>query len=71
MVTLEATERCILRGYAQYNPGDRVAFSDEEAIRILDEFPDGWRECRREDAKAKALDAPSTSKMVKAPERKK
>ncbi len=71
MVTLEATQRCILRGYAQYNPGDRIAVSDEEAIRLLDEFPDGWRECRREDAITKAPNSPSAHKMVKQPEKKK
>lgn len=71
MVTLEAQAPCIITGYGLYNKGERATFSDEEAVRLLDEFPDGWRECRREDAKVKALDAPPTNKMVKAPERKK
>lgn len=71
MVTLEAQESCILRGYGLYNKGDRAFFHEEEALKLLDEFPNGWRECRREDAKVKALDAPPVNKMVKAPERKK
>jgi hypothetical protein len=71
MVVLEATGPCIIRGFGQYNRGERATFSDEEAVRLLDEFPDGWRECRHEDAKVKALDAPTHSKMQKAPERKK
>jgi hypothetical protein len=71
MVTLEATERCIIKGYAQYNPGDRAVFSDEEALNLLEQFPNGWRECHREDAKLKAPSAPPTHKMVKTPERKK
>jgi hypothetical protein len=71
MVTLEATERCIIKGYAQYSPGDRAIFSDEEALSLLEQFPNGWRECHREDAKPKAPSVPPTHKMVKAPERKK
>jgi hypothetical protein len=71
MVVLEATAPCIIRGYGQYNRGERAVFSDEEAVRLLDEFPDGWRECHHEDAKIKALTAPQQNKMQKAPERKK
>ena len=71
MVTLEAQMPCNIQGYGYYNKGERAAFSDEKALQLLEEFPDGWRECRREDAKVKALDAPPTNKMVKAPERKK
>lgn len=71
MITLEATGSLIIRGYAQYNKGDRASFTEEEALKLLDEFPDGWRECHREDAKPKALDTPPVHKMVKAPERKK
>ncbi len=71
MVILEVQEPCILSGYGAYNKGERVSFSEEDAIRLLDQFPDGWRECRREDAKVAALDAPPKNKMVKAPERKK
>lgn len=70
MVILEAQAPCIIRGYGRYNTGERAAFSDEEAVQLLDEFPDGWLECRREDAVSKALSAPS-NKMLKAPERKK
>lgn len=71
MIVLEALEPCIIRGYAQYNKGERAFFSEEEALKLLDEFPNGWRECRREDAKPKAPTAPPVHKMVKAPERKK
>lgn len=71
MVTLEATGSIIVRGYAQYNKGDRASFSEEEAISLLEQFPDGWRECHREDAKPKALEAPPVHKMVKHAERKK
>lgn len=71
MVTLEATGSLIVRGYAQYNKGDRASFSEEEALSLLEQFPDGWRECHREDAKPKALDAPPVNKMVKQAERKK
>ena len=71
MVLLEATESMIVRGYAQYNKGDRASFSDEEALRLLDEYPEGWRECHREDAKPKAPSGPPVNKMVKQPERKK
>lgn len=71
MITLEATGSLIIRGYAQYNKGDRASFTEEEALKLLDEFPDGWRECHREDAKPKALDTPPVNKMVKSPERKK
>lgn len=72
MVVLEAQEPSILRGYGYYNKGDRAVFSDEEAVRLLDEFPDGWRECRREDAKmVKAPEAPPVNKMVHKAERKK
>ena len=71
MITLEATGSLIIRGYAQYNKGDRASFTEEEALRLLDEFPDGWRECHREDAKPKALEAPPVNKMVKHAERKK
>lgn len=71
MVTLEATGSLIIRGYAQYNKGDRAFFSEEEALQLLEQFPDGWRECHREDAKPKALDAPPVNKMVKQAERKK
>ena len=71
MVTLEATGSLIIRGYAQYNKGDRASFSEEEALKLLDEYPEGWRECHREDVKPKALTAPPVNKMVKTPERKK
>lgn len=71
MIVLEATGPCIIRGYAQYNKGERAFFSEEEALKLLDEFPHGWRECHREDAKPKALDAPPVNKMVKHAERKK
>ena len=71
MVTLEAKEKCIIRGYAQYNKGDRASFTEEEALKLLEEYPDGWQECRREDAEIKAQSAPPKSKMVKQPERKK
>lgn len=71
MVTLEVMRSHLTRGYAQYNPGDKIAVSEEEALQLLEEFPDGWRECRREDAVTKALDAPPKNKQVKAPEHKK
>lgn len=71
MVTLEAKATCILRGYGQYNKGDRASFTEEEALKLLDEFPDGWQECRREDAEVKAQSAPPKHKQVKQPERKK
>lgn len=71
MVTLEAKEPCIIRGYGQYNKGDRACFSEEQALSLMDEFPGGWRECHQEDAVKKALAAPPSNKMVKAPERKK
>lgn len=71
MVQLEALEPCILRGYGRYNAGERACFSEEQALSLLEEFPQGWRECHREDAKPKALDAPPSNKMVKAAERKK
>jgi len=71
MVTLEATGSLIVRGYAQYNKGDKASFSEEEALSLLEQFLDGWRECHREDAKPKALEAPPVNKMVKHAERKK
>ncbi len=71
MIVLEAQAPCIIRGYAQYNKGDRAFFSEEEALQLLDEFPGGWRECHREDAQPKAPAAPPVNKMVKTPERKK
>jgi len=72
MVTLEATGSCIVRGYGQYNKGDKVCLSDEQALDLLDQFPDGWRECHREDAtQTKAPTAPPVNKMVKTAERKK
>lgn len=71
MVTLEAQSTCIIRGYGQYNKGDRATFTEEEALKLLDEFPDGWQECRREDAEIKAPSKPPQNKMVKQPERKK
>lgn len=71
MVILEAKSTCIIRGYGQYNQGDRATFTEEEALKLLDEFPDGWKECRREDAEAKAYSAPPVDKMVKRAERKK
>jgi hypothetical protein len=71
MVILEAQYSCIVRGYAQYNKGDRAVFSEEKAVQLLDEFPDGWRECRQEDATVKAPTAPKFDKMKRAPEYKK
>lgn len=72
MVEMIALEPCIIRGGGYFNKGDRAVFSDEQAVRLLDEFPDGWRESRREDAKVvKAPDAPPTNKMVHKAERKK
>lgn len=71
MVLLEALESSIIRGYSQFNKGDRAFFSEEKALELLDEFPQGWRECHREDAKPKALEAPPVNKMVKHAERKK
>jgi hypothetical protein len=74
-VVLEAMERCIIRGYAQYNIGERVVFTDDEAIRLLEQFPDGWKEVKPEPVKMptsqKALTAPAIDKMKHAPERKK
>ncbi len=71
MVLLEALESSIIRGYSQFNKGDRAFFSEEKALELLEDFPHGWRECHREDAKLKAPTAPPSNKMVKTPERKK
>lgn len=74
MVVLEAKERCIVRGYSQYNAGERVVVSEEDAIRLLTEFPDGWKEIPDEPkmpTSHKALSAPVVDKMKRAPERKK
>lgn len=71
MVTLEAQRTHLFSGSAQYNKGDKIAVSEEEALKILEQFPDGWRECRREDAETKAPHEPPKNKQVKAPEHKK
>lgn len=71
MPLVEFTESVVVRGYGQYNPGDKATFSEGEVASLLSEFPSGWRACQREDAKRKALEAPPTNKMVKAPEHKK
>lgn len=70
MVELLARETCIVRGFAQYNKGDRAVFSEEEALSLLEQFPDSWAEVP-EDSRMKAPSKPSINKMVKAPERKK
>lgn len=71
MVALRARETCIVRGFAQYNKGDRAVFSEEEALSLLEQYPESWVEEVQEDSRMKAPSKPPTNKMVKAPERKK
>lgn len=71
-IVLQATHGIIVRGYAQYNKGERAVFSVEQAASLLDEYPEGFVEVRQEDANlVKALTAPPVDKMRRAPERKK
>lgn len=71
MVTLEAIEPCIIQGFAQYNAGERATFTEEQALSLLEEFPNGWREYHREDAAIKAPSVPPKDKMIKRAEQKK
>jgi hypothetical protein len=70
MPVLEALEHTILRGYGQYNKGERVVVSDRDAAALLTECPDSWRRCQ-EDAITKAPTGPPRDKMTRLPERKK
>jgi hypothetical protein len=72
MVILESIGTNIVTGYAQYNHGEKAAFSEEEAAALLFQFPEGWRRCQREDAAVKKAYAfPVQDKMYRKPERKK
>jgi len=70
LVTLEVMEPIILRGYAQYNRGERVALPLERATELIVEYPECFKEVRQDD-ETKALDAPPTHKMLKGPKHKK
>lgn len=72
MVILESIGTNIVTGYAQYNHGEKAAFSEEEAAALMDQFPEGWRRCQREDATVKkAIEYAPHDKMLRRPERKK
>ena len=67
-VILEATEPFVLRGYGQLNRGERAVFTTEQALALLAEFPEGFKEVQ--DAVLKAPSAPTVDKMQRT-ERKK
>lgn len=70
MPVLEVLEPAIVRGFGQYNKGERVVVSDSEATTLLTEYPNSWRRCQ-EDAITKAPTGPPRDKMTRLPERKK
>lgn len=70
MPVLEALEPTIIRGFGQYNRGERAVVSERDATALLNEYPNSWRRCQ-EDAITKAPTGPPRDKMTRLPERKK